>query len=106
MSFNDVINITRIHSLNDSELAGDEELSVALINMAERAEEKYNSGFFGVIRKIISFVLNIFTTDSVLLFRKSGKNNYFEIEHAEDKGQLPRFLGNNAEFARMVAEKV
>jgi len=103
MPLGEVLNITRICSLNhpvEPQLV--DSLQGTLRFLASRAERKYNDGCTGVIRKIISIFFNLFATDSVHLFGESGTDVYLAIVSNSNRSKLPWFIGNNADFARLI----
>lgn len=105
MDFTDIINITRITSLNyPVNVRLKDPLKESLILMASRAEQKYESGFLGVVRKIISIFFNLFTTDAVGLFGMPQTDLDFVISNSRHKHQLPLFIGDNSKFAHLVEQ--
>ena len=103
MRLGEVINITRINSLNEPVTELQEPLNQALNHMAARAEEKYNRNFWGSLRKVFSIILNFFTSDSVELFDMPNADRELVIIDPNKRHRLPFFIGSNAEFARQVA---
>lgn len=107
MRLSEVINITRITSLNNPvRPERTENLKNALNDMAGRAEKKYESGLGGVIRKIISLFFNLFTSDAVSLFEVKNSRFTLVMTQNREKNKLPFFIGNDAEFARRVATNI
>lgn len=99
----EILNITRIFSINDPiDPNSKDSIKDSLLFMASRAERKYNDGFKGIVRKVIALFFNLFATDSVSLF---GMNNTdIAIRVVQDGPKLPWFIGNNANFARLINE--
>lgn len=111
LQFSEVINLSRMNIDNRdmplcSLLHKPPELSLdkALDKMTERAEKKYNSGFLGSIRKVLSAISNIFTGNEVSLFGGGGRRGGVAFNNLP--GKLPFFIGNNVQFAHLVTEQL
>lgn len=108
MQLSEIINITRINSLNSPvtpELK--DPLSQSLNTMASRAEKKYQNGFLGTLRKVSSLFFNLFVTKSASLFAMPQTNVSLRILHpCDQKNKLPILIGNDAKFARLVAARL
>ena len=101
----EVLNITRICSLNApvADLAMKETLQGTLTLLATRAERKYNVGCCGIARKLISMFFNFFATDSVGLFRTEEDTSInLRVVNPSNRSKLPWFIGNDADFARLI----
>lgn len=109
MSLKEVINITRIASLSEEspiEQGTKDLLKESLNVFASRSETKYNNdGFRDSIRKVIAVFLNLFTTNSVTLFKMPEGNAFLQAPGPSDKINLPWVIGSNADFARLVNER-
>ncbi|MBA3720882.1 MAG: hypothetical protein H0W88_00600 [Parachlamydiaceae bacterium] len=103
MQLRDVLNLTRIGSLNEPVNPQiKDSIKESVLFIASRAEAKYNNGFKGVIRKIISIFFNLFVTDSVDLFGMASANVAFQVVKSDKRNKLPGFIGNDANFARLI----
>lgn len=102
LGFSEVINFTR---RNTALKKDNTELSNALDKMAGRAEKKYNSRCIGSIRKILSAIINIFTTNNIFLFASHHSRREVAF-NLREQGELPFFIGSNVKFARMVTEQL
>lgn len=101
MPLREVINITRMN-LNSKGYKSSK-IQKALEVMAVRSENKYNA-FCGTLRKIISWIFNVFTTNSVGLFSMPKTNCELYISKIKEN-KLPFLIGHDANFARTVAKK-
>lgn len=106
MGLNEIINITRIHSINN--VGRTENIAQVLDTMSARAVAKYN-GMMGPLRKIFSMILNFFIPDEYghrdHLESDPSKWAEFKLEIATEwqRRKLPWIIGSNGDFARLVA---
>lgn len=103
MALRDILNITRICSLNTPvENEAKRSIGDSLLIFASRVEEKYHAGLIGIVRKVMDVFSNLFTSDSVTLFQMNGVVNFIRIDSNSNKYKLPWFIGNDADFARLI----
>lgn len=103
MPLREVLNITRISSLVTSIPLQEKTLiKDSLARFAEIAEKKYNSGFTGLVRKVISIFFNLFTQNHVSLFCLDHRNKVVLKLKDTVANKLPWFIGNDAEFANLI----
>jgi hypothetical protein len=60
MKFFDIIRLSRIYLAKTQNAQKKEPVVKALNNMADKAEAKYNKGFMGTLRRVLSCVCNFF----------------------------------------------
>ncbi len=104
MPLREVLNITRICSLNDpiNDPQTKDSVKNSLLLFGSRAERKDNDGFKGIVRKIIAVFFNLFVTDSVSLFGMDKTNLSLQIVNYSNRYKLPWFIGNNVNFAHLI----
>lgn len=99
MRFSEVIRISRMCLACERDPLQKARLVKALNQMADKAEAKYNNGWCGTARKILSWISNLFSSNDVRLFVK-GNDKPIDLYLPY---QARFFVGTDAQFARHVA---
>ncbi|MBS0633905.1 MAG: hypothetical protein JSR37_00395 [Verrucomicrobia bacterium] len=104
MPFREIIAISRrCLAIWDNNVYTDQKvrLTKALNQMADKAEAKYASGWQGTVRKVISWISNLFSSSTVRLFNQDDSS--IELRLPPSAKPLPTFVGTDATYARLVA---
>lgn len=104
MPLREVVGITRIclPAGNDGAGSSCPRIKESLQIFSDRAEKKYQNGLSGLIRKLTAIFFNLFTSDSVALFRMPKTSVDIHFHNSEDRGKLPWFIGSDVDFIRFV----
>lgn len=99
MQFVEVIRISRILLSFQIDPNQKKRVTDSLRLMADKAESKYQSSWMGTVRKIYSWVCNLFVSNDVGLFNTTTLESPSQVND-----HLPFFVGSDATFARLVAD--
>lgn len=105
MRFRDIICISRICLSVETNPHKKKRLTDSLRLMSDKAEAKYQNGWQGTARRIISWLFNLFeSTSSIKLFAMPGNSNVDLKMPAHKQDNLPHIVGSDATFAQLVAD--